>query len=137
LQRVFVVDPIDGTRAYVAGRKDWCVSIGLVEDGVPVAGVLAAPARDEIWQARLGGGAFLNDLRLGTATDRGHARALKVVLPDVVAESMLPMLRPGSRSCPAGRRWRCGLRRWREAISMASISGRGRMNGTWLQPMSC
>jgi myo-inositol-1(or 4)-monophosphatase len=67
--RVFVIDPIDGTRAYVGGRKDWCVSIGLVEDGVPVAGVLAAPARDEIWQARLGGGAFLNDVRLGTAPD--------------------------------------------------------------------
>jgi myo-inositol-1(or 4)-monophosphatase len=43
---------------------DWCVSIGLVEDGVPVAGVLAAPARDEIWQARLAVGPFLNDVRL-------------------------------------------------------------------------
>ncbi|KGF68551.1 inositol monophosphatase, partial [Hoeflea sp. BAL378] len=63
-RRVFIIDPIDGTRAYVSGRPDWCVSIGLVEDGRPVAGVLAAPARGEVWHARAGGGAFLNEVRL-------------------------------------------------------------------------
>lgn len=85
--RVFVVDPIDGTRAYIGGRKDWCVSIGLVEDGVPVAGVLAAPARKEIWKAVRGGGAYLNNQALSPATTEPGA-ALRVVLPDVVARAM-------------------------------------------------
>src|SRR4029077_21032319 len=35
---VWIVDPIDGTRAYLAGREDWCVSVALVKDGQPVLG---------------------------------------------------------------------------------------------------
>ncbi|WP_421779116.1 3'(2'),5'-bisphosphate nucleotidase CysQ [Hoeflea sp.] len=86
-RRVFVVDPIDGTRAYIGGRKDWCVSIGLVEDGVPVAGVLAAPARKEIWKAVRGGGAHLNDVALNpTGAEAGSA--LRLVVPDAVKRAM-------------------------------------------------
>ncbi|GGA78222.1 3'(2'),5'-bisphosphate nucleotidase CysQ [Brucella endophytica] len=59
-RRVFVVDPIDGTRAFIGGKDQWCVSIGLAEDGRPVAGVLENPARGETFQARLGGGAYQN-----------------------------------------------------------------------------
>jgi myo-inositol-1(or 4)-monophosphatase len=89
-RRVFIIDPIDGTRAYVSGRPDWCVSIGLVEDGIPVAGVLAAPARGEVWLAHLGGGAFLNGVKL-TASDSGLSKApLRVAVPDVVAKEMRP-----------------------------------------------
>ena len=58
--RVWVVDPIDGTRDYLRGRTGWCVSVALVEDGQPVIGVLDAPARDEIWVAERGRGAFRN-----------------------------------------------------------------------------
>lgn len=43
-RRVWVVDPIDGTRDYIRGREGWAVSVALVEDGRPVIGVLAAPA---------------------------------------------------------------------------------------------
>ena len=60
-RRVFVVDPIDGTRAYLKGRPWWGVSIAVVEDGVAVAGVLHAPDRGETYVATLGGGARLND----------------------------------------------------------------------------
>lgn len=42
--RVWIVDPIDGTREFVEGIPEWCVSIGLVEDGVPVAGGIMNPA---------------------------------------------------------------------------------------------
>lgn len=58
---VFVVDPIDGTRAFVAGRKEWTVSLAVVEDGRPVVGVLVAPALGESFHGVAGEGAFLND----------------------------------------------------------------------------
>ena len=47
--RTFVVDPIDGTRAFLDGRSTWCVSIAVVEDGHPLAGVLDCPATGEIF----------------------------------------------------------------------------------------
>ena len=59
-RRVFVVDPIDGTVAYVRGRPWWAVSIAIVEAGLPVAGVLHAPAVAEIYDAAEGQGARLN-----------------------------------------------------------------------------
>ncbi|MEO1701056.1 MAG: 3'(2'),5'-bisphosphate nucleotidase CysQ [Pseudomonadota bacterium] len=45
--RTFIVDPIDGTRAYISGRDTWCISMAIVEDGRPVAGLLACPALGE------------------------------------------------------------------------------------------
>lgn len=59
-RRVWVVDPIDGTRDYIRGRSGWCVSIALVEAGCVTLGVLDAPARGEVWRARAGGGATMN-----------------------------------------------------------------------------
>jgi myo-inositol-1(or 4)-monophosphatase len=59
-RRVFVVDPIDGTRAFIRGRPWWAVSIAVVEDGEPVAGALCAPAVGEIYEAQAGHGAKLN-----------------------------------------------------------------------------
>ena len=58
--RVFIVDPIDGTRAYIRDRPWWGVSIAVVENGDPNAGVVAAPDRTEVFEATLGGGASLN-----------------------------------------------------------------------------
>ena len=66
--RVWVVDPIDGTRDYIRGRAGWCVSIALVEDGRPLLGVLDAPARDEVWQAVAGQGATLNGVPVAAST---------------------------------------------------------------------
>jgi len=47
-RRVWVVDPIDGTREFVEGIPEWCISIGLLEEGVPVAGGIFNPATDEL-----------------------------------------------------------------------------------------
>ncbi len=57
---VWVVDPIDGTRAFASGHPDWAVSIALVQEGSPVLGVLHAPAHDRLYEAVLGGGARCN-----------------------------------------------------------------------------
>jgi myo-inositol-1(or 4)-monophosphatase len=59
-KRLFVVDPIDGTVAFMKGRPWWCVSIAVVEDGQPVLGVLHAPEPGETYVASAGGGATMN-----------------------------------------------------------------------------
>jgi myo-inositol-1(or 4)-monophosphatase len=58
---VWVVDPIDGTRSFARGDPDWTVAIGLVEDGVPVLGVVYAPVTGEMYAAVRGGGAMLDE----------------------------------------------------------------------------
>jgi len=59
-RRVWIVDPIDGTRAYLAGRTDWSVSAALVEDGQPLLGAVFAPSTNELFAARRHGGATRN-----------------------------------------------------------------------------
>jgi myo-inositol-1(or 4)-monophosphatase len=66
-RRVWVVDPIDGTRAYMAGRTDWAVSAALVEDGRPVAGALFAPAEPAFYAAVAGKGATLDGVPIAVA----------------------------------------------------------------------
>ncbi|UAK23989.1 3'(2'),5'-bisphosphate nucleotidase CysQ [Sphingomonas nostoxanthinifaciens] len=68
-RRVWVVDPIDGTRDYLRGRSGWCVSIALVEEGRLVLGVLEAPALGQTYVATVGGGAWRNGAALH-ASDR-------------------------------------------------------------------
>jgi len=58
---VWIVDPIDGTRGYLAGREDWCVSVALVENASPVLAAVFVPASDEFFFAARGKGAALND----------------------------------------------------------------------------
>ena len=80
---VWVVDPIDGTRDYIRGRRGWAVSVALVERGRVVLGVLDAPARGETWTATLGGGAWRDGVRLraGDRTVLTGARVPADALP--------------------------------------------------------
>jgi myo-inositol-1(or 4)-monophosphatase len=61
---LIIVDPIDGTRAFVTGDPRWVVSVALVVDERPVAGVVYAPALDEIYAAARGHGATFNGAAL-------------------------------------------------------------------------
>jgi myo-inositol-1(or 4)-monophosphatase len=63
-RRVWVLDPIDGTRAFIQGRDDWTIALALVEDGNPVLSVVINPVRDEIFEAQAGLGAYLNGKRI-------------------------------------------------------------------------
>jgi myo-inositol-1(or 4)-monophosphatase len=65
--RAFVVDPIDGTRAFLAGEEGWTVVAAVVEAGRPLAAAIYRPVRDELYAASLGAGAFRNGERLGTS----------------------------------------------------------------------
>lgn len=58
--RVWAVDPLDGTKEFVEGIPEWCVSVGLVEDGRAVAGGIANPATGEIVLGALGHGVTYN-----------------------------------------------------------------------------
>jgi myo-inositol-1(or 4)-monophosphatase len=64
VSRLFIVDPIDGTRAFLAGRADWAVSAALVENGRPVLAALYAPVSEEFYLAIAGGGATRNNIPL-------------------------------------------------------------------------
>jgi myo-inositol-1(or 4)-monophosphatase len=70
---VWIVDPIDGTRGYLAGREDWCVSVALVEDASPLLAAVFVPVSNEFFFARRGQGATRNGIPVhatpGTALD--------------------------------------------------------------------
>ncbi len=66
-ERVFIVDPIDGTRAFIRGDPEFTVSAALAEAGRAVVGVVFNPVTDEMFEAAEGGGARLNDDRITTS----------------------------------------------------------------------
>ena len=73
-ERFIIVDPLDGTREFLAGLDEFTVNIALIENGTPVAGVLAAPARGLIWRGRVGHGAERLALPPGAAPDKARER---------------------------------------------------------------
>lgn len=96
-RRLWVVDPIDGTRDYLRNRTGWCVSVALVEDRVPVLGALAAPLRDELWTAERGCGSWRNgvELRVSPRAELTGARVPADTLPKVDAD-LVAVAKPNS-----------------------------------------
>ena len=90
-QRVWIVDPIDGTRGYLAGREDWCISVALVEATRPVLAAVFAPASDEFFFAERGRGTLLNgtpvDATSGTAIDISRVAGPKPLIERLVRSS--------------------------------------------------
>jgi myo-inositol-1(or 4)-monophosphatase len=64
VERLWIADPIDGTRAFLRGTDDWCISVALVTRQRPVLGGLYAPRSDEMFLAVAGGGATRNGRKL-------------------------------------------------------------------------
>jgi myo-inositol-1(or 4)-monophosphatase len=71
--RVWIVDPIDGTRAFIAGEPDWTISVALVAGGRPVLAALHAPVFDEFFFAAAGGGATCNQVSIAARAGDGLA----------------------------------------------------------------
>jgi myo-inositol-1(or 4)-monophosphatase len=86
-ESLFVVDPIDGTQAFTRGDERWAVSIALVDQGRPIAGVVHAPARGETFVAARGQGAFLNGVRLA-APSRATLSGATAVAPRPLHERL-------------------------------------------------
>ncbi|MDB4213263.1 3'(2'),5'-bisphosphate nucleotidase CysQ [Octadecabacter sp.] len=68
--RQFIIDPIDGTRAFIEGSKDWAHSIAITENGLPIAGVIYLPMHDLMYTAEIGQGATCNGARLTARKDK-------------------------------------------------------------------
>jgi myo-inositol-1(or 4)-monophosphatase len=72
----WIVDPIDGTRAYISGRADWTISVALADEGRPRLAALYAPVTEEMFIAAAGQGATLNGaaLRVSAGNELAGAR---------------------------------------------------------------
>jgi myo-inositol-1(or 4)-monophosphatase len=75
-ERVWVVDPLDGTREFVAGIPEWCISVGFVENGKAVAGGICNPATREMFLGAVGQGITLNGKAVRPSNCRGLSEAV-------------------------------------------------------------
>lgn len=94
-QTAFVVDPIDGTRSFIAGQDTWCISVAVVHAGQPVAGVLVAPALSEEFVALEGGVAKKNGhaIAVSVPSDVLNIAAPEDVMADLKKKTSLPINR--------------------------------------------
>ena len=100
VRRVWIVDPIDGTRGFIDGEPDWTISAALVEDGRPAVAALFAPVSDELFLATKGQGASHNGLairsdpgdRLDGARLAGPKRRLERFAAIVPGITMVPKI---------------------------------------------
>lgn len=91
-RRIWIVDPIDGTRAFMAGGADWAVSAALVEEGRPVAAALFAPVTGEMFTAIAGHGAARNGDTL-TAPARSGLSGARIAGPPSDMEAIARVAR--------------------------------------------
>ncbi len=122
--RSFVVDPIDGTRAYIAGGDQWCVSVAVVEAGRPLAGVLQCPVRGEALSAMRGAGATQNGEAIRAAASAGERFTI------AAARSVLDVL-------PESLRARVALHPYIPSLAYRiAMVARGEIDGTFVRPDS-
>jgi myo-inositol-1(or 4)-monophosphatase len=74
-ERLWIIDPIDGTRAFIEGREEWCVAAALSVRGRPVLGAVYRPRRDEFYAAVADEGASLNGAAISIPDSRSLAGA--------------------------------------------------------------
>jgi myo-inositol-1(or 4)-monophosphatase len=86
---IWIVDPIDGTRGYLAGREDWCVSVALVEDAKPLLAAVFAPVSNEFFFAARGQGASCNGKAL-QATSGAEFDFSRMAGPKPLVERLSP-----------------------------------------------
>lgn len=129
----FVVDPLDGTTNFLHGIPLFAISIALVKDGLPVAGVVYNPVMDELYVAERGQGAYFNERRMRVAARKRFA--------DAVIGCGIPHQARGDhakfrRELEAVQSQVAGLRRTgAAAIDMAWVAS-GRFDGFWERDLS-
>ena len=124
---VWVVDPIDGTRAYIAGQPDWAISAALIEQGRPIAACLYAPALDEFFAARAGAGSTLNGGPIA-ATPGADLHGLRLAGPQKFLERLSSILPPFTR-LPRGHS--LALRLARVAQGLCDLAFAGASSHDW------
>jgi myo-inositol-1(or 4)-monophosphatase len=75
-ERIWIADPIDGTRSFISGGDRWCIGAALIAQGRPVLAAVYRPVTEHYYMAQSGSGAFLNGVRIhvGTRDSLGGAR---------------------------------------------------------------
>ncbi|MDW3221298.1 MAG: inositol monophosphatase family protein [Paracoccaceae bacterium] len=126
--RRWIVDPLDGTTNFLHGLPHWAVSIALEHKGQIVAGVVFDPAKDEMFFAEKGAGAWMNESRLRVS---GRSKMIESLfstgLPFGGRADLPDTLKEMARIAPV-----CsGIRRWGAAALDISYVAAGRFDGFW------
>jgi myo-inositol-1(or 4)-monophosphatase len=126
--RRWIVDPLDGTTNFLHGLPHWAISIALEHKGQIVAGVVFDPAKDEMFFAEKGAGAWMNDMRLRVS---GRHRMIESIfatgLPFAGRSDLPDTLRELGRMLPVC----AGVRRWGSASLDLAYVAAGRFDGYW------
>lgn len=124
-QRFFVVDPIDGTRSFIRGDDQWCVSIAIIENGRPLAGVLQCSVRGEVLEAHCDGVAKQND------------EPIRVVNQNAVEPLSIALSRSTFDTLPANLRERVQMHPYVSSLAYRiGMVARGEIAGTFVRPHS-
>ncbi len=126
--RRWIVDPLDGTTNFLHGLPHWGISIALEHKGEIVAGVIFDPAKDEIYWAEKGQGAWLNDRRLRVSGRKTMIESIFATGIPFASRPTLPAtIQDIARVAPTC----AGIRRWgAAALDMAYVAA-GRYEGFW------
>ena len=126
--RRWIVDPLDGTTNFLHGMPHWAISIALEHKGQIVAGVIYDAAKDEMFMAEKGEGAWMNDMRIRCS---GRMRMIEAVfatgVPFAASRHLPATLKDLARLMPAC----AGVRRWGAASLDLAYVAAGRYDGFW------
>ena len=126
--RRWIVDPLDGTTNFLHGLPHWAVSIALEHKGEIVAGVVFDAAKDEMYVAEKGAGAWMNESRIRVSGRRAMTDAVFATGVPYGAKRTLPAtLQDLARLMPAC----AGVRRWGAASLDLAYVAAGRYDGYW------
>ncbi|WP_299905177.1 inositol monophosphatase family protein [uncultured Paracoccus sp.] len=126
--RRWIVDPLDGTTNFLHGLPHWAVSIALEHKGEIVAAVIFDPAKDELFVAEKGGGAFMNDQRLRVSSRGRMIESIFATGVPFGGRGTLPAtLQDLARLMPLT----AGVRRWGAASLDLAYVAAGRYDGYW------
>lgn len=126
--RRWIVDPLDGTTNFLHGLPHWAVSIGLEHKGEIVAGVVYDPAKDEMFVAEKGAGAYLNDRRLRVS---GRKDLIETIFATGIPFGGRAELPRTLRELAALTPHTAGIRRWGSAALDLAYVAAGRLDGYW------
>ena len=126
--RRWIVDPLDGTTNFLHGMPHWGVSIALEHKGEIVSAVIFDPAKDEMFVAEKGQGAWLNETRMRVSDRRQMIESVFATgLPFGGRPELPELLRDLGRLLPAT----AGVRRWGAAALDLAYVAAGRYEGYW------
>jgi myo-inositol-1(or 4)-monophosphatase len=131
--RLWIVDPLDGTTNFLHSIPHFAISIALVRDGTPIAGLIYNPANDEYFTAERGKGAFFNDRRIRVAARKRLADAVVCCALPHHGRGDLALFR---REMTAIQDKVAGLRRFGAAALDLAYVAAGRFDAYWERGLS-